>query len=790
MSDAKVTLEINGHRVQAAPGSMIIQAADEAGILIPRFCYHHKLSIAANCRMCMVEVEKAPKPLPACATPVSDGMKVFTESELARDAQQGTMEFLLINHPLDCPICDQGGECELQDLAVGYGEDASRYTEAKRVVLDKDIGPLVATEMTRCIQCTRCVRFGEEIAGVRELGATGRGEHMEIGTYIEKSLVSELSGNVIDLCPVGALTAKPSRYTYRPWELRQVLSVAPHDCVGSNVSLHLRNGALTRVVPHDNESINECWISDRDRFSYEGIQVERCEQPMIKQADGWRSVDWQTALNAMHKQFSDYAPEDIAVFMSPNATLEEHYLAQRYFRGIGVSTLEHRLRQMDYSHQDDTALFPWLGLGFDEIPKQDSILLVGFDARRGAPILGHRIREATKQGASVSSINLRDHDLRFSQLEQVLVAPKEMVEVLAAVTKFILAEKHAEIPQPLAPLLETLEVSDVAARIATSLLQAEDAWILLGQIAQQHPEYAALSALASAIAAAGGVKLGFASDGANAAGAWLAGTVPHRGTAGEAVKAVGKNLAECLEQPPKAAFLFGIEPRFDFYDAAAATAMFEASEFVVMASSFVNDDIRAQADVILPIASAFETSGTFVNGAAQWQSFQGAVAPPGEARPGWKIFRVLGNVADLDCFDYTHSREVRDELKAQLETIESFSSLSNINGRYVRAKYDEIGLQRISDIALYSSDALVRRAASLQATPIVRDEGLRLNSREVEKYGLAAVQRVRVTQGSAVVEMPLIVDDSIPANCAYVATGTVYSSALGAAFGPIKVEKV
>ncbi|MGV6816780.1 MAG: NADH-quinone oxidoreductase subunit NuoG [Thiotrichales bacterium] len=792
MSNDKVTLEINGRKIEATPGSMIIQVADEAGIPIPRFCYHHKLSIAANCRMCMVEVKKAPKPLPACATPVGEGMQIFTESELARDAQKGTMEFLLINHPLDCPICDQGGECELQDLAVGYGDDVSRFNENKRVVKDKDIGPLIATDMTRCIHCTRCVRFGDEIAGVRELGATGRGEFMEIGTYIAKSVDSEMSGNVIDLCPVGALTAKPSRYKYRPWELSAIHSVAAHDAVGSNIAVHIRNGKIVRIVPADNESINECWLSDRDRFSYQGNQSpDRATRPMIKQAKGWMTVDWSTALNAVHKQFADYAPEDIAAVLSPGATIEEQYLAQKYLRGIGVNSIDHRVRQLDFSHQDEFPLFPWLGTGFSELENEKVILMVGLDARRGAPIVGHRIRNAAKKGAEVSSINLRDYDFRCSQRTQITASAQGMVEALAAVTDQVCKKLKVKIPPAVAALTKDIEPTEQTEAICESLTAGNGAIILLGQVAAGHPQYSTLVALANTIASAtGSVKIGFLNEGPNSAGAWLAGCVPHRETGGHAAAVTGRDFGAMLQEKPKALLVHGLELESDSADPAAARAMLEDAEFVVAVTSFITDDLLEQADVILPMATAFETSGTFVNAAGQWQSFKGAVAPQGEARPAWKLYRVLGNLGGLEGFEFTDSRQVRDEIKSKLAGISEFSNVCDLISKYKKPAGDQIGLSRISDLSIYACDPMTRRAPALQATNAARDDAARINSTEARKYGLNDGDLVRVSQDGASVEMTLKIDDSIPSSSLFIYSGQSSAAQLRTAFGPVKLEKV
>lgn len=497
MSVQPITIEVDGIQMEARKGAMLIEVTDAAGIHIPRFCYHKKLTVAANCRMCLVEVEKAPKPLPACATPVMDGMKVWTQSAKAQSAQQGTMEFLLINHPLDCPICDQGGECELQDVAMGYGSDVSRFVERKRVVKDKDIGPLIATEMTRCIHCTRCVRFGTEIAGIRELGATGRGEHMEIGTYLAKSIVSELSGNVIDICPVGALTAKPSRFAGRSWEYAQHPAIAPHDSIGSHIFLHTMRDKVMRVVPRDCESINETWISDRDRFSYEGLySLDRAVQPLLKQADEWQVVEWDNALTAVHQGLSQvieqHGPDAVGVLVSPTATLEELYLAQKLSRGLGIANIDHRLRQADFSDQDHAPVFPWLGQPLETLEQVDAALLIGSNVRMEQPIAGHRLRKAALAGGKIMFINPRDFEFRFPVAAKLIVDPLTMVSGLAGVAKAIAERKGEQLPDHLYALLNGSEPDDDDARtMVDNLINGERATVLLGNLAVSHPLFPA-----------------------------------------------------------------------------------------------------------------------------------------------------------------------------------------------------------------------------------------------------------------------------------------------------------
>ncbi|MEJ2553691.1 MAG: NADH-quinone oxidoreductase subunit NuoG, partial [Gammaproteobacteria bacterium] len=660
-----VNIHIDGKLIQAKQGAMIIEAADEVGIPIARFCYHKKLSVAANCRMCLVEVEKASKPLPACATPVTEGMKVYTKSPRALDAQRGTMEFLLINHPLDCPICDQGGECELQDVALGYGGDKSRFQEKKRVVKDKELGSLISTDMTRCIHCTRCVRFGEEIAGIKELGATGRGEHMEIGTYVTRTVDSEMSGNVIDLCPVGALTSKPFRYTARPWELNSVSGIAPHDCAGSNIYLHLRRGEVMRVLPQENEAINETWISDRDRFSYEGLHSgQRLRTPMLRRDGQWQETDWETALDAVVTGFRQVlgskGASQLGALVSPNATLEEMYLTQRLLRGLGSANVDHRLRQLDFSDQDASPAYPWLGMSIADLQDLDGVLLVGANIRKDQPIIGHRVRKAAMAGAKVGLIGSVDYEFRFPVESKVITTPAGMERALAGVVK-VLLEGNDSLSPAVSELLADVTPDNQSRAIASLLRQGEKSAVLLGSQAAAHPGAARLRALAAMIGELSESTLSFVSDGANSTGAWLAGAVPHREAGAAAASRRGLDARAMLEAGLKAYMLVGVEPELDCTDSAAALRALGQADCVVALTSFVSDAMRDYAQVLLPMAPFSETSGTYVNIEGKWQSFTGAATPVGEARPGWKILRVLGNLFGMTGFDYMSSAEVRDE---------------------------------------------------------------------------------------------------------------------------------
>jgi len=786
MNDA-VKLEINGQAVTAARGDMIIAVADRNGIRIPRFCYHKKLSIAANCRMCLVEVEKAPKPVPACAFPVADGMKVYTKSRKAIDAQKGTMEFLLINHPLDCPICDQGGECELQDIAMGYGEDVSRYNEAKRVVKDKNIGPLISTDMTRCIHCTRCVRFGEEIAGVRELGATGRGEFMEIGTYIEKALTSEMSGNVIDVCPVGALNAKPSRFAARAWEMIQHPLIAPHDSVGSHIYLHTLRGRAIRMVPRECEFINETWISDRDRFSYQGLYSEdRLLKPTVWRGGVWQETDWENALQSVAQALRGFAPEDVGVLVSPNATLEEMYLLQRITRGIGSNNIDHRVRQSDFSDQDRAPLFPWLGQNIEDLERLDAALLIGSNVRKEQPIAAHRLRKAALKGARIMAINPRDFEFHFPLAEHVVRDPIGVVHALAGVAKAVLRNTSAETPEPLHEVLAGIEPDEGARAIARSLSQSGQNSVLLGNVAVAHPNFAVLRALAFVIAQHTGARFGYLPEAANTAGAWLAGVAPHRLPAGRSLRRPGMHARDLLEQPRKAYLLFGVEPEFDCDDPARARAAMDQAEFVAVFSPFASEAQRDYADVLLPITCFAETAGTFVNLEGRWQSWRQACTAPGATRPGWKVLRVLGNALGLEGFNYTSAEQVREDLWSCFSADVRFDN--GVALEETLAMPAAQGLMRAAATPIYALDALVRRAEALQMTPDVRPAACYLNPRQANKLGLEGAEHVRVRQNGNGIILPLVLDDGVPADCAWIASGNEGVRQLGPAFGAIEIQ--
>ncbi|MCI3204774.1 MULTISPECIES: NADH-quinone oxidoreductase subunit NuoG [Pandoraea] len=768
-----VEIEIDGKKVEVPEGSMVIQAAKKNGTYIPHFCYHKKLSIAANCRMCLVEVEKAPKAVPACATPVANGMIVRTNSEKAVKAQQSVMEFLLINHPLDCPICDQGGECQLQDLAVGYGKSASRYQEEKRVVFHKNVGPLISMEeMSRCIHCTRCVRFGQEVAGVMEFGMLGRGEHSEITSFVGKTVDSELSGNMIDLCPVGALTSKPFRYSARTWELSRRKSVSPHDGVGANLVVQVKNNKVMRVVPLENEAVNECWISDKDRFSYEGLNSdERLTKPMLKQGGEWHEVDWQTALeyvgHGLTDIIRDFGADAVAALASPHATIEELHLLQKFVRALGSDNVDFRLRQTDVSGGTQGA--PWLGLPIAELDTLQSALVVGSFLRKDHPLFASRLRSAVKAGGQLNLLHGSDDDLLVKLANKIIAAPSAWVSELAGIAVAAAAAKGVAVPAELAGV----SASDAAKAIAASLINGERRAILLGNAVVQHPQFAQLHAVAQVIADITGAKLGFLTEGANTVG-------------GYAVKATNaKGAAALFAQPRQAYLLLNAEPEFDSADAKQALTALNAAKMVVSLSPFKHG--LEYADVLLPIAPFTETAGTFVNAEGLPQHFNGVVRALGEARPGWKVLRVLGNLLKLQGFEQDTAEQVRDEALAGF----SAASLDNrAKAALAAPKAAAQGLERLADVPIYAADALVRRAPSLQLTNDAK-AALRatLPAALFDSLGLAKGDAVRVRQGDTVVTLPAARSETLPANVVRVPAATPASAALGAMFGEISVEK-
>ena len=729
--DDLINVEVDGQPVKARKGAMIIHVTDQHGAYVPRFCYHDKLPVAANCRMCLVEVEKAPKPLPACATPVAEGMKIFTKSKAAIGAQKATMEFLLINHPLDCPICDQGGECGLQDLAMGFGRDIARFNERKRVVKDKNLGPLVSTDMTRCIHCTRCVRFGQDIAGIPELGTTGRGENMEIGTWIERSVDHELSGNIIDLCPVGALNSKPFRYQGRSWEMTQVPFIAPHDGFGSNLFGHVLRGKLKRVVPRANDDVNETWIADRDRFSYEGVLAEdRLQRPMLREASGWREASWEEALGAAARGLAA-AGASLGTLVHPSCTLEEMHLAARLTRSLGSANIDHRLRTRDFRDAVADPRQPSLGVSLAEVDGLSGVLVIGSHLRAELPLLAHRLRKAVVRArAKAAFVDSVARQYRFNVAAQVVNRPSEWVHELAAILRAVVDLSGVKPRENFSSLLRAIEPLATHRAAAEALCHGNARAVWLGAMALRHPAAADLRALANEIAHLAGASLGLLAEGGNAAGAWLAGVVPHRGSGGVPVadSATGLDARSMLESAQRAYLLVGaIEPSMDMADPSLAEGAFDSAACVVAVTPFVTDELRRVAHVLLPMGSFAETSGTYVNLEGRWQSQTGVASAIGEARPGWKILRVLGNELGLDGFTYQSSDEVRIELARLLEANAGGAVPTSMVTTHVPAIAAVAGAAELElgalDIPMYSIDAVLRRSAALQQTAVARASG-------------------------------------------------------------------
>ena len=768
-----VELEIDGQKVEVLEGSMVMDACNKLGTYVPHFCYHKKLSIAANCRMCLVQVEKAPKPLPACATPVTAGMKVYTASELAKKAQAGVMEFLLINHPLDCPICDQGGECQLQDLAVGYGGSASRYSEEKRVVFHKNVGPLVSMEeMTRCIHCTRCVRFGQEIAGVMELGMLGRGEHAEITSFVGKSVDSELSGNMIDICPVGALTSKPFRYSARTWELSRRKSVSPHDSLGANLVVQVKGNRVMRVLPQENEDVNECWISDKDRFSYEALNsAERLTAPMIKQGGEWIQTDWQTALDVVARGLADvqrsHGATAIGALVSPHATFEEMFLTQKLMRGMGSDNIDHRLRQTDFSADGKLAGVPWLGLPIADIGTLDRVLVIGSFLRKDHPLIAQRLRQIAKKRAQINVVHAADDDPLIKVANKAIVAPSAMASALDG----ILAA------------LDGGAAADNLHAIAASLKGGRKVALMLGNLAGQAADAAQLHVRAQAIADKLkalnpdiDVSFGFLGEAANSVGGYLARAVPAAG---------GLNARAMLDTPCKAYIVLHAEPALDMACGAQAVRVLAGAEFTVMLSSFRHS--LDCADVLLPVSPFTETAGTFVNAEGRAQGFNGVVQPLGETRPAWKVLRVLGNLLGVAGFDYDTVEAVRAEalpadVSARLDNRTSVA-LAPAQERTAR------GFERIADIPIYFADALVRRAASLQQAADARAPRARLHRSDMTRIGALDGGNVRLKNGAGELLVPVVADDTVPTGCVRLAAGHSSTWQAGPLAGSLVVER-
>jgi NADH-quinone oxidoreductase subunit G len=775
MSEIKmVTLEIDGQPVQVESGATVMDAATKIGIFVPHFCYHKKLSIAANCRMCLVQVEKAPKPLPACATPATEGMKVQTHSDFAIDAQKGVMEFLLINHPLDCPICDQGGECQLQDLAVGYGASNSRYTEPKRVVVNKNLGPLISTDMTRCIHCTRCVRFGQEVAGIMELGMAGRGEHAEILAFVGKTVDSELSGNVVDLCPVGALTSKPFRYSARAWELSRRRSVSAHDSLGSSLVVQAKQERVMRVLPFENEQINECWISDRDRFAYLGLNSEeRLLYPMVKRAGEWREVDWPEALEAAAQGLKDivarHGAEGLGVLLAPELTLEELHLGARLGRGLGTDHIDHRVRQSDFRAKSDGA--PWLGMSIEEVSHLQSVLLVGSTLRKEQPLLASRVRLAAKKGLAVNTLHVANDELLMPTAHRMVTRPDALAGDLAAIAAAVAQASGKSVSGAAGKAIGESEKA-----IAASLVGRERSAILLGHYAQQHPDYAILLAIAQEIGRITGARVGVLPDGANAVGAYLAGALPTRGLDARAM----------MSKPRRGYLVAGVEAELDMGPQAGAGRA--QSEFSVVLSAYRNATTDS-AHVMLPIAPFTETAGTFVNMEGRVQAFNAVVKPQGDARPGWKVLRMLGALLDIPGFHAETIEAVRGAIAPDLLVWAQAGLGGSIAPFTWELRAPKGAVERIAEFPIYASDPIARRSPSLQKTADGKaSRSARFNAATLARLQLNAGDRVRIRQGAGEAILPVAIDAALADGTVRIARGIAETAALGE--GEIAIERI
>jgi len=787
---ADIEIEIDGIKLTAQPNQTVIQVADAAGIYIPRFCYHPHLSIPANCRMCLVEIAKAPKTLPACATVVAPGMQVFTKTQKTLAAQRAVMEFLLINHPLDCPICDQGGECELQDLAMGYGSGFSHYTECKRSVADENLGPLIATEMTRCIACTRCVRFGDEVAGVRELGLIGRGEETQISTYIKHAMRSEVSGNIIDICPVGALTAKPSRFTARAWELDQAPSISPHDGLGTNINIHTRYGTVMRVVARENQNINQTWIADRERFSYTGLYTsDRLEEPMIKVDGQWQAVDWRLAFEVASEKLravlAEHGADKIGALASPQSTLEEFYLLQKVVRGLGSPHIDHRLREKDTDDQIEINSFSKWPLSLDQLEACDAILLIGSHLQKEIPLAAVRVRQAALQGASILTVNAVDYPHSFAIAAKTIVAPHYWPQTLATLIEFLKNESKES----------NDDVKDESIHALVSHLRdKKNVAILLGAQALHHTQAATLRRLAANIAELIGAKVCFLTQGANAAGGCLTGAVPHCDVGGVPRNHMGLNAHEMLAKPRKAYLLLNVEPDVDCGNAAVAIEALKEASTVIALSLYRHSTLEAHADVIFPMAPFTETAGTFINVFGEWQSFKGVAKPFAASRPAWKILRVLGNFLQLSGFDYDSAESVKHEIKEHCMAASKLTQASSTKiNKPVMPTATPAMLTRIGEIPIYAVDSLVRQAKPLQEMQTIMEGELaviRLHPDTASQLGLEEGGYALAKQQSGEVVLPVVIDSRIAREAVWIPGGISATRHLGDLMGAIDIQRV
>ncbi len=774
-----IKIEVDGRELEAEAGEMLIRVTDRNDIYIPRFCYHEKLSVAANCRMCLVEVERAPKPMPACATPVNAGMKVLTRSKLAREAQKGTMEFLLINHPLDCPVCDQGGECPLQDQALAYGKGDSRFMEAKRVVPNYDIGPLVATEMTRCIHCTRCVRFGEEVAGVVEMGMPGRGEHARITTFLSRPVNSEVSGNIIDLCPVGALTSRPYRFAARSWELENHSAISPHDCLGTNINIQTLRGRVERVLPIENPEINECWLADRDRFSYEAVNSEqRLLEPMIRENGRWRTTDWETALTfaaeGLRTIINAGSADDIGGIAGSASTLEEFYLLQKLLRGLGSENVDHRLQQCDFRDDDIAPAFPASEVAVSDYDKQRAILLVGSNIRKEQPLLALKIRRGVESGLTrVGAINPMDYDLNFGLVESAFGVGRAMVSRLAGFAMNIATIKSVDLPEDIRALVAE---NPGMRQSAQNLVDAGGGGlIILGALAQQHPDASTIKAIANWIADTADCNLAILAQGNSVAG-HIANCRPRAG---------GKNLHDMLAGELQGFVLLGCEPELDCIDGKAAATAMNNARFVVQMSAFQSESVKQYADALLPVAAFTESAGAFINCEGRVQTAEVAASPAGQARPAWKVLRVLGNFMHCDGFEFITLDDVMAEIRSTvgLDNIQPDTRSTRRRISPLLSAPDTGGLLRITDMPMYRGEVTLRNTDALQRTADNPAPAASINPATAKKLDLdegdEVVVQASVDNGSGQARLPLRLNHRLVEDCVHVPAGFHETAGLG-----------
>ncbi len=790
---SRISVQINHRAFETEVGTTIIQVADKANIYIPRFCYHKKLSVPANCRMCLIEVKGAHKPLPACATPVVKDMQIFTRSDKVKLAQKAVMEFLLLNHPLDCPICDQGGQCELQDLAMGYGAYDSNFKEEKRVVLSEKLGPLIETNMTRCIQCTRCTRFSSEIAGNPELGMVDRGENSKITTYISKNLHSALSGNMIDVCPVGALTAKPSKFKTRPWEIKQIPFIAPHDCLGSNIYLHVYHQKVTKVVPRENDTINETWLSDRDRYSYLGLDSQaRLTEPMIKIGNSWQVTDWQTALGQATRYLKNtvnrHGPEQLGGLISSYATTEELYLFQKLCRLLGSSNIDHRIKEVDTRDQAHLPIVPQASLTLLAIEQSNVIILIGTNLQKEQPLLIARLRKAIQKGATVIALNCLNYSFSFKVIEKFIIPPDQLVTQVATLARHCGAK---------------LSVSGISvapdprlAMIAKVLQAAKKAVILTGSTIHYHPQAANLRYWLQQLIKVSGADYMDLTEGPNSAGAWFAGAIPHRHAGGKMTQQVGLSAHEMFTNRLKAYLLFNIEPDLDCANPMVVQRALQSAECNIAFTVFKSPSLLKHAHVLLPVTYFAENTGSFINVEGNWQNFRAGVEPPGNSRPGWKMLIALRKMLQLEEKDYDTISDLQAFLSAlQPNTMSTYpSSLLSEEPKFLPmvdvSTLKEKTLMRITEWLIYSTDALVRHTQALQMSGSNQKIGAYLHPKTAQQLCLAPGENVKLVQEQIQSDnLSIILSDCIPPSCVWTPAGCVETAKLGATFGIVNIQK-